>query len=207
MQPLKQSVYMLALGCLIGIWAWSCAPTHILRVHYQLPSKSDSLEGINAFVSFKDVRENQAMLTDNAKKALTDYSGNFTLVVAQENGKEKLFGAYELTTMLITVFRQRLQHAGMQISENRDTEIGIEFILKEFMLDFESRNWIISISYQSNLLKNDNLILSETISGKAERYKVAGNREAEKVIGELLTDMINRLDVQQLFRQAGLYPQ
>ena len=61
------------------------------------------------------------------------------------------------------------------------------------------------MSYQTKLLKDGNIILSETVSGKAERYKVVGSREAEKVIGELLTDMINQLDVQQLFRRAGLY--
>ncbi|UCE53729.1 MAG: hypothetical protein JSV31_31575 [Desulfobacterales bacterium] len=206
MKSIKRFLNMLALVCLIGMWVWSCAPTHLLRVHYQLPLKSDSLEGINASLSFKDIRENKDMLSNSAKEALSDFSGNFTLVVAHENGSGKLLGVYELASMLIEVFKQSLQHAGINISEKKDLEIEIEFVLKEFMLDFESRNWIISMTYQTNLLKEGNIIISETINGKAERYKVVGNREAEKVIGELLTDMINKLDVQQLFRQAGLHP-
>ena len=119
MQSVKHTLYMLTLLCLTGIWVWSCAPTHLLRVHYQLPSKSDSLKGSNAFISFRDARENKAMLTDSAKKALSDFSGNFTLVIAQENEKGELLGAYELGALLKAVFIQRLQHTGMDISEKK----------------------------------------------------------------------------------------
>ena len=41
-------------------------------------------------------------------------------------------------------------------------------------------------------------------SGDAERLKTLGSRDADKVISELVTEMVNRLDVVAFMRQAGL---
>jgi hypothetical protein len=60
------------------------------------------------------------------------------------------------------------------------------------------------MNYQINLVKDDKLMASESISGTAERLKTVGARDAEKVISELATDMVNKLDVAAFFRQAGL---
>jgi hypothetical protein len=42
------------------------------------------------------------------------------------------------------------------------------------------------------------------VTGSAERLKVMGRGGAEKVIGEIFTEMINRLNIERLFAQAKL---
>jgi hypothetical protein len=42
----------------------------------------------------------------------------------------------------------------------------------------------------------------EAVSGSAERLQLLKKNDAEKVLGELLTDMANKLDLVRLFQQA-----
>ena len=56
------------------------------------------------------------------------------------------------------------------------------------------------MTYQANLFKQDRFIGGETITGSAERLRVAGSKEAERVIGELITDVVNRLNLNALFK-------
>ena len=42
------------------------------------------------------------------------------------------------------------------------------------------------------------------MTGGAERTKVMGKGGGEKLIGELFTDVINKLDIPKLFENAGL---
>ena len=80
----------------------------------------------------------------------------------------------------------------------------MEISLKDFRLDLKSRKWIFSMGYQLKLFKNGKLMASEKTSGDAERLKTLGSRDADKVISELVTEMVNRLDIVAFMRQAGL---
>ncbi|UCG04856.1 MAG: hypothetical protein JSV83_13090 [Desulfobacterales bacterium] len=200
-------IHAFGMRCLIFFIATGlccCAPSNLLRVHYQLPPRSDELAGNQIFLSFKDAREKKTMLSESAREALSDFSGNFTLVVGQDAGGEKLLGAYDLDSLLKEAFKQRIEHTGIQVSEKMQLETQIEFVLKQFMLDLQDRKWILTMSYQTNLLKDGNVIISETISGSAERLKMSARRDAEKIIGELISDTINKVNLSELFREAGL---
>ena len=78
----------------------------------------------------------------------------------------------------------------------------IEFVLNRFVLDLKARKWILTMSYQTILKENGDLVLSESISGTAERVKVVGSRDAEKLISELISDTINKVDITKLFQKA-----
>lgn len=203
MRPFMQSLKMLSFFYLMGIFVCSCSSTQFLRVHYQLPAKSESLRGAEVSLIFKDMRKNPAIISQSAKKELRDFSGDFTLVVARENENGKLIGVFDLSSMLKEIFKQRLENTGINVSEEKDLETQIEFVLKEFILDYADRNWKITMSYQTNLKKESDVVVSESVSGQAERVKVIGNQEADKVVGELITDMVNKIDLQQMFRHAG----
>ncbi len=51
-------------------------------------------------------------------------------------------------------------------------------------------------------VKNGRLLAMQSVNGSAERLKVMGKSDAEKVLAELLTDMVNKLDIAKLFQQA-----
>jgi hypothetical protein len=42
------------------------------------------------------------------------------------------------------------------------------------------------------------------ISGQGERVKLVGKGDADKVMGEVFEDLVNRLDLPRLFQQARL---
>jgi len=203
MLSFTRSLTITARVVFIGIFACSCAPTQLLRINYQLPASTASLEDIRVSVAVNDMRRTKAFLSQSARETLKDFSGNFTLLVTQDESSSALLGAYDLTAAVNALFTQRLLHAGVTVVDKNDGDAEMEIVLKECMLDLQGRNWVFSMSYQTNILRAGKTTVSETITGRAERLKTIGGRDAEKVISELLTDMVNRLEVAQLFRQAG----
>ena len=109
-----------------------------------------------------------------------------------------------MTLFLYTeVYQQRLQNEGIQVATAADIsppELKIEIMT--FQLDFAERKWIVSMNYRASLLNNGNVLSKESVSGEAERLKVMGKSDAEKVLGELLSDMVNKLNLVNLFQQA-----
>jgi hypothetical protein len=203
MRTYKHALTWLSILVLLAANFWSCAPSNLLRVHYQLPTKSDNLAGKQVLLTFKDARESKAMLSKSAQEDLRDFSGSFTLVVVQDSGDEKLLGVYDLSALLKEAFKQRLRQSGLQVTEKIQLKHQIEFVLNRFVLDLEARKWILTMSYQTILKENGDLVISESISGTAERVKVVGSRDAEKIISELISDTINKVDITKLFQQAG----
>jgi hypothetical protein len=58
------------------------------------------------------------------------------------------------------------------------------------------------MNYRAGLLDEGSLLSKESVSGEAERLSVTGKSDAEKILGELLTDMANKLNLVRLFQQA-----
>jgi hypothetical protein len=178
-----------------------CASKDFLIVNYQLPEKTEIPEEAAVSLVVKDSREDPAIVTKSAKMALKDFSGNFTLIVSQENKSDRLVGAFGLHSLIEQIFKHRLENAGIRVaSEEESRETVVEIILKTFKLDFVERKWVINISYQANLVRQNRFVAGETVTGSAERLRVAGTKNAEKIIGELITDVVNRLDLNALFK-------
>ena len=65
----------------LAFFAGACTPKPFLKVQYQLPSPSSTLEGKKVALAVSDMREKKAFLTENARKSLKDFNGTFSLVV------------------------------------------------------------------------------------------------------------------------------
>lgn len=191
---------VLFIALIIG----SCASKNYLVVNYQLPSETITAKETEIVLIFKDQRAEQAIVTQSAKMALKDFSGNFALIVTSDSKNERLVGAFSLSSLMKSIFTQRLKNAGIRVaSEDQGQATALEIILKAFKLDLVERKWVVQMSYQANFLKHNRFVSGETITGNAERLRVVGSKDAEKVIGELMTDAVNRLDLDALFRSAG----
>ena len=90
------------------------------------------------------------------------------------------------------------------LTEPEKTEPVIEIDLQNFLLDLVHRKWVAEISYEVRLIKDNKLLARETISGNAERLKMLSQSDAEKVLGEIFTDVVNKVDFRKLFQQADL---
>lgn len=195
---------VLAKAALILLFlAGACSSKPFLIVHYQLPSPSDALAGKEVRPIVSDLRENKAFLSENAKKSIKQFNETYSLVAVNQDGSGNLLGIYEIDTLLSELFKQRLTNLGIRVPPpTNDSEYELEINLQDFKIDLAGRKWIMNMSYQANLLKDGRLLGTESVSGSAERVKVMGKSDAEKLMGELMSDMVNKLEMTKLFQQA-----
>ena len=114
-----------------------------------------------------------------------------------------LIGTYDIESLLREIFKQRLENEGGRVlstAENARASLAIQ--LTEFKLDIVDRKWTLRMSYQADLSKNNRIFAKESVNGSNERLKIMGKSEAEKILGELVSDMVNRLDVATLFTKT-----
>ncbi len=181
----------------------ACASKPFLKVQYQLPSSSTALTGESISLAVSDRRNDDSFLSSNARKSIKKFNGTYSLVVLRDDGSGNLIGAYDLDSLLREIFRQRLKNEGLQVIAIADSaDANLEIELKEFKLDIVDRKWVLRMSYQAGLSKKSGLIAKESVNGSAERLKVMGKSDAEKILGELVTDMVNKLDVAKLLQQT-----
>ncbi len=200
----KRRRFLFPALCL-AFFAGACASKPFLKVQYQLPSPSSTLEGKQVAVTVSDMRIKETLVTEPARKSLRDFKGTFSLVVLRDDGSGNLRGAYDLVSLFSEVFQQRLNNEGIQATTVADItlpELKIE--ITEFQIDFVDRKWIVGMNYQASLIDNGIRLSKESVSGQAERLKVMGKKGAEKVLSELLTDVVNKLNLVGLFQQARL---
>ena len=185
----------------IGVLASFCAPKNFLTVNYKLPAESIDLQDRRVTLTVKDKRLDPHILTPSAQKALKGFSGHFTLIVAQENRNDKLVGAFSLSSMVKEIFKHRLENAGVRVVSEEDAGAPmVEIVLNEFKLDLADRKWIMNMGYQANLIKQDRLVGGEKVAGSAERLRVISGKNAEIIIGELITDVVNRLNLNEFLQ-------
>jgi uncharacterized lipoprotein YajG len=190
---------------ILAFFTAACASKPFLKVQYQLPSPSSTLGGKQVSLTVSDMRSKETLVTETARKSLRDFKGTFSLVVLRDDGSGNLRGAYNLVSLFSEVFQQRLKNEGIQATTVTDSSLPeLKIEITEFQIDFVDRKWIVGMNYQTSLLDNGNLLSKESVSGQAERLKVMGKKGAEKVLSELLTDVVNKLNLVGLFQQARL---
>lgn len=201
MELIKQlalSAVVMVMAVVVG----ACASKSFLKVQYQLPSSSTTLTGETISLTISNPRKDAAFLSSTAKKSIKNFNGTYSLVVLRDDGSGNLIGAYDIDSLLKEIFKQRLENEGAQVfatAENANASLVIQ--LEEFKLDIVDRKWMLRMSYQADLSKNNGMIATESVSGSAERLKVMGKSDAEKILGELVSDMVNKLDVAKLFEK------
>ena len=193
------------LTIVLTLFIVSCASIPELKLHYQLPPPSDQLKGKNVFLEVEDARKTKEILGQGAKQEFGNFVGNISLIVARHKETGFKIGLFKLTAMVKEGFKKRLANAGLKVlSERSPGELQMLIILKDFELDLVSRKWIAKMGYEAKLMKDEKTLATQIIEGEGERLKLIGRREADTVTGEIFTDMVNRLDLVKLFRQAGL---
>jgi hypothetical protein len=200
---LSKQFVLTALAMIIAVFLSACASKPFLEVQYQLPSASQALAGERVALAISDRRNDDAFLSSSAKESIKNFNGTYALVVLRDDGSRHLTGAYDLDSLLKEIFRHRLENEDVEVIATADkADAGLEIHLKEFRLDIVDRKWVLRMGYQAELSKNGGLVAKESVNGSAERLKVMGKSDAEKILGDLVTDMVNRLDVAKMLQQA-----
>lgn len=185
--------------------AAACASSNVLNVKYTLPLPAGIAAARMVTIAFADERKTEAFLTQSAKNELAGFTGVYALTVAPPGGSEELKGAYTLDSLFKELLRYRLENAGVKVvAPGAAADAEVKLALAEFQLDFGDRKWSSAVAYRAQLVKSGAMLSQQTVNGSAERIFLTGKRDADRVVGELLSDAINKLDLSLLFRQAGL---
>ena len=189
----------------IGILTAACASSNVMNVQYQLPALAGGPIQRSVVIVFEDDRKSSAFLTRSAREELEGFSDVYALTVSRPGRGSELKGAYALGPLFTEILRYRLEDSGVKVvpsGANADAELNL--VLKEFQLDFGDRKWSASVAYETRLLKNGTLLSMQAVTGSAERVMFMKKADAEKVVGELVSDAINQMDLTGLFKRAGL---
>lgn len=189
----------------IGILTAACASSNVMNVQYQLPALAGGPIPRSVVIVFEDDRKSGAFLTRSAREELEGFSDIYALTVSRPGRGSELKGAYPLGPLFTEILRYRLEDSGVKVvpsGANADAELNL--VLKEFQLDFGDRKWSASVAYETRLLKNGTLLSMQAVTGSAERVMFMKKADAEKVVGELVSDAINQMDLAGLFKRAGL---
>ncbi len=204
---MKRTIRIILIFCAImitGIMIVACAKKSYINIDYRLPVASDDLKGRSVFLDCQDARASKSIFSKKSEDEFKHFTGLFSLSVHE--GKEPFVaGTFDLKSLFKEAFSRRLQYMGIEVITQQDkTTPVVEIIVREFGLDLVDRSWVANITYDARLLKDNKLLYTVTTSGDAERVKVLGLGGAEKVLGEIFTDIVNQLDIRKLLDHAAL---
>ena len=182
----------------------SCTTISFLKVNYHLPVTTNDLKGKSVFLSFEDVRKSKDLLGEGARQDFKNFSDNISFSVSQgtENGYN--LGFFDLSALFVEAFKRRFEALGIEVvQKKKESQIEIKIVLTAFLLDQVGRSWTFDMGYEARLIKGGDMLTKQMISGQSERVKLIGLREADILVGESFTDLVNGLDLERLFQQAG----
>ncbi len=183
----------------------SCSSVPELKLLYQLPSNSSVLKGKSIVLEIEDQRKDKSILTERAKEKFKGFTGNLSFSLARHGEEGFKIGVFDTREVLVKSFKKRLEVTGLKVFlEHKQGIPVLKIYINELHLDQVDRKWIARMSYDAKLEVDGKVVSTQSLSGSAERYRTVGKRGADTVFAELYTDMLNRLDVVKLFKDAKL---
>jgi len=184
---------------------FSCTKIQYIQVDYRLPPEKVDLKGKKVLLTFQDKRNPKNILGAGAKSDYKNFSNNFSYSLAKGTEKGFKIGVFDLPDLFMETFTNRLENSGLVVLKEKGGEdVELVIVLNEFLLDLVSRKWEFSMAYEARLVQEGELRTKQMFTGKGERLKLYGRKEADTVVGETFTDMVNQLNVERLFQQGGL---
>lgn len=201
-ENLNQGLMLCILGALL--FTQACSSIAYVQLNDRLPAKAVALEGKKAFLSVEDERKNKDFAGRGVRREFENFSE--TLAYSVQIGAEPIvkLGLYDVASLVREAFRVRVENEGVEIvAERKAGQVDLVFALQEFSLDLVGRNWKVKVGYEVRLIKNGAVLAKQFANGEAERLKIMGTDQADAVVGDLFADVMNRVNVAKLFRDAG----
>lgn len=200
-----RTLVRLLLPLLAAMALAACAATDYLPVRYQLPATPESLAGRRVALQVVDQRERDSLFGPAAREDFRHFTGNFALRIARGDEKGTVAGAFDLTGLFREALVRRLRAAGATVvpAGTADAPV-IEVALERFFLEQETTRWIAQVAYRAELAGTPLRKASQGVSGTEERFRIPGSRDVDKVLGDIFSTTVNRLDLSRLFAEAGV---
>jgi hypothetical protein len=201
-QRLNQGLMLCLLAALLSMQA--CSSIAYVQLNDRVPAKASAPAGKKALLSVEDERKSKDFAGPGVKREFDNFSE--TLAYSVQKGTEQALkmGLYDVPSLVKEAFRLRVESEGVEIlSERKAGQIELVLSLQDFSLDLVSRNWKVKFGYEVRLIKNGIVLAKQFANGEAERLKILGTEQADTVVGDLFADVMNRMNVAKLFRDAG----
>ncbi len=205
MLSLRFLTRLATLAMIVAFLSAGCAAPSYIEVTYKLPDPQRDMGQKSVFLTVVDQRPDPALAGPNAKKDLEHFTGLFSLYVEPEGKEPTLIGAFDLAALFKEALGRRLVSEKVVILPQKTAGMpNIEIQIKEFILDRNGKNWEATLAYKAVTSQEGRVLTSQSVSGNAERLKIVGTREAEKLLGDIFSDMVNRLDPVKLLDHPDL---
>jgi hypothetical protein len=192
----------ISLLCLIA----ACAKPYHFYVKYDLTESASALNGQKIFLQVLDGRDSADFLSQKARKEFEMWDGRFALYHTPKKPKGYM-ETYSLSGMIEAAMKKRLETMGITVvKEKMDGTPLFEVTLNKFFLDLNDRTWVSDFSYEATLTRDGQRTGREIVSGQAERTKIMGRGAGEILVGDIFTESINKLNIEKLFKNAGIEP-
>ena len=182
----------------------ACATFYDLRVRYQLPEASSTLDGIRMELAFQDDRPAKAILGPGAVPEFKNFTGDITFSIEDATGAELTRGQYREMEMVREAFKKRIEAEGVTVAAPGETGgLRLTVVVNRLLLDLMDGRWVAQVEFEARLEKDGTLLATQKISGEAERHLLVGRREAHRAVSDIFTESVNRLDFNDLIQQAA----
>jgi len=182
----------------------ACFSNAYLIVNYQLPVDSHMLNGKSVYLVIDDQRTNKTFLTPKAKRNLKEFTGIFALYATEPDEKKSLIGSYEAPQLLEAIFKKRLNLLGVSMANQKTAGTPVFTVsFNEFKLDLLGNKWVANLAYRAELALGDSKA-TQSLSSKTERMRLMDKLDAEKMLKDIFSDTLNKLDVIKMFKDVGL---
>jgi len=204
MKQNKTNLGALFAALIILLMLTACAKPYHFYVKYDPPALSDSLKGQNVSLQILDARDSKNFLSEKAGNEFNMWDSRFALYHTPIKPKGEI-QTYPLTGLIEAAMKKRLESMGITVVEEKldDTPL-FEVTLNKFFLDLNDRTWVSDFSYEVKLTRDNQKTGLEKVSGQAERTKIMGRGAGEILVGDIFTESINKLDIEKLFKNAGI---
>jgi len=197
---------MWILGIIAALFfTQACSSIAYVQLNDRLPAKANALEGRKVFLAVEDERKTKEFAGRGVKREFDNFSETLSYSVRKGIEPPLKLGLYDAPSLVKEAFRLRIENEGVEIvPEKKASQVELVFVLQEFSLDLIDRTWKVRLGYEVRLVKNGEALSKQFATGEAERLKIIGTEQADAVVGDLFADVMNRLNVAKLFRDAGL---
>jgi hypothetical protein len=187
------------------LFTQACSSIAYIQLNDRLPAKANALEGRKVFLAVEDERKTKEFAGRGVKREFDNFSETLSYSVRKGTEPPLKLGLFDAPSLVKEAFRLRIENEGVEIvPEKKASQVELVFVLQEFSLDLINRTWKVRLGYEARLVKNGAVLSKQFATGEAERLKIIGTEQADAVVGDLFADVMNRLNVAKLFRDAGL---
>ncbi len=180
----------------------ACSTIPKMKITCGLGPELDALKGKEIYFRFIDDRPEKDIIGKGAEDIYKGFSGNMNLFLSR--GEEKyLEGVYYVDGLFAKVFTAYFKNKGLSLVEEPGPGIPeLNIRLKEFVLGLKDRTWTFKVEYEARFThKGDKLI--KRFEQQGEKTRITGTGQADQLISETLTDVVNRLDIKETLSNAA----